>query len=301
MEIYDKDPIIDLKNAIVQKMKTNHGLEYSEDDTFDTIVDLFQLRNRQRQLKKDLILSNGENSLLYGELKNLPFSEVRKIYLDKDALIDDKKQDSEDENKKGSKRDALIKHLFKIQTNISLYQEQKYNEFLRKTEYKITQASQKNKIKEYIETLNNMGEQTIEEVIEYADEKGIVKKDDKLESFIEKNRYLYNRVKNLPFKEFQNLFKYLEGYTPFSTQHKIKGAEFNNVLVVLDNGKWNKYNFEYLFTGNGPESVRHRTQKIFYVCCTRAKENLAVFYNNPPSRVIEKTKEWFGDENVQCL
>jgi len=301
MEIYDKDPIIDLKNSIIQKMKTNHGLEYSEDDTFDTIVDLFQLKNRQRLLKKDLILSDEGNRLLYEELKNLPFSEIRKIYIDKDALIDDKKQDVEDENKKGSKRDALIKHLFKIQTNVNLYQEKKYNEFLRKTEYKITQASQKNEIKEFVEVLSNMGENSIKEVIEYAHEKGIAKKDDKLERFIEKNRYLYNRVKNLPFKEFQNLFNYLEGYTPFSTQHKIKGAEFDNVLVVLDNGKWNKYNFEYLFTGSGSESVRHRTQKIFYVCCTRAKENLAVFYNNPSIRVIEKAKEWFGDNNIQVI
>jgi len=48
----------------------------------------------------------------------------------------------------------------------------------------------------------------------------------------------------LKFETFQNLFKYLEGYTPFSTQHKIKGAEFDDVLVILDNGKWNNYNFE---------------------------------------------------------
>ena len=43
----------------------------------------------------------------------------------------------------------------------------------------------------------------------------------------------------------ENLFKYIEGYTPFSTQHKVKGAEFKNVLVILDNGNWNQYNFEY--------------------------------------------------------
>jgi len=312
MEIYDKDPIIDLKNAIIQKMKTNHGLEYSDDDTFDTIVDLFQLKNRQRQLKKDLILSNQENRLLYEELKDLPFLEVRKIYLDKDALIDDKKQDSEDENKKGSKRDALIKHLFKIQTNVNLYQEEKYNEFLRKTEYKITRASQKNEIKEFVEVLSSMGESSIEEVIEYADEKGIAKKDDKLERFMEKNRYLYNRVKGLPFKEFQNLFYYLEGYTPFSTQHKIKGAEFDNVLVVLDNGGWNQYNFEYLMNEEIFDSltpakkssfpkILNRTQKIFYVCCTRAKNNLAIFYNNPSASVLDKANEWFGEENVILL
>ena len=47
-----------------------------------------------------------------------------------------------------------------------------------------------------------------------------------------------------------------------------------------------------------------RTEKIFYVCCTRAKEQLAVFYHKPTTAVIDKAKEWFGKENIideQCL
>ncbi|MEN5386782.1 UvrD-helicase domain-containing protein [Aliarcobacter skirrowii] len=303
MEIYDKDPIIGLKKSILEKIKDNKKyskpeVQFNDDDSFDCVVDKFQLKDRQKNLKKDILLLDPTNANLYNQLKDLPFSIVRKIYLDKDALIDDKKQDTEDKNKKGSKRDNLIKHLFKIQTNINLYQEKKYNEFLRKTEYKITRVSDKQNIKEYVETLNTMTDSTIEEVINYADESGICKKDDKLNSFIEKNQYLYNRVKDLKFKTFQNLFYYLEGYTPFSTQHKIKGAEFNDVLVILDNGKWNNYNFENLFLANGSESILKRTQKIFYVCCTRAKKNLAVFYNNPSSEVINKAKEWFGETNI---
>lgn len=319
MVIYDKDPIIGLKKLILEKIKDNKKynkseVQFNNEDSFDAVVDIFQLKEKKvkgqdQRLKKDILLSDPINANLYNQLKDLPFSVVRKIYLDKDALIDDKKQDTEDENKKGSKRDNLIKHLFKIQTNINLYQENKYNEFLRKTEYKITSVSNKQTIKSYIEALNNMAESTMEEVINYADEKGICKKDDKLNSFIEKNQYLYNRVKDLKFKTFQNLFKYLEGYTPFSTQHKIKGAEFDDVLVILDNGKWNDYNFIYLFNENiyatldktkqkSFPNILKRTQKIFYVCCTRAKKNLAVFYNNPSTDVINKAKEWFGEINT---
>ncbi len=319
MEIYDKDPIIGLKKSILDKIKDNKKnnkpeVQFNDGDSFDCVVDKFQLKEKKvkgqdQRLKKDILLSDPTNVNLYNQLKDLPFSIVRKIYLDKDALIDDKKQDSENENKKGSKRDNLIKHLFKIQTNINLYQEKKYNEFLRKTEYKITRVSDKLNIKEYVETLNTMADNTIEEVISYADESGICKKDDRINSFIEKNQYLYNRVKNLKFKIFQNLFYYLEGYTPFSTQHKIKGAEFDNVLVVLDNGNWNDYNFMYLFNENIFDTldktkqktfpnILKRTQKIFYVCCTRAKKNLAVFYNNPSAEVINKAKEWFGETNI---
>jgi DNA helicase-2/ATP-dependent DNA helicase PcrA len=71
--------------------------------------------------------------------------------------------------------------------------------------------------------------------------------------------------------------------------------------VILDNGRWNQYNFKSLFEGGGTQSVLERTQKIFYVCCTRAKEKLAVFYHEPPTSVLEKAKEWFGETNVVDL
>lgn len=323
MDVYDKDPIIGLKNDILKKIKDNKKystaeIEILENDTFDIVVDKFQIKNRQRQLKKEVLLQDAANTILYNQLKDKLFSEVRKIYLDKDALIDDKKQDEDDENKKGSKRDYLIKHLYKIQTNISLYQNKLYNEFLRVTDYKnrIHNIAEKRKLKDNIESLINIGDKTIEEVIQDAHEKGICIIDDKLQDFKTDKEYLYNRIKTIKFIEFQLLYEYLEGKTPFSTKHKTKGAEFNNVMVVLNNGGWNDYNFEYLFdeinvhqalidgkskTKSKLESfprILTRTQKIFYVCCTRAKENLAVFYHDPSVEVISKAKEWFGIDNV---
>ena len=111
--------------------------------------------------------------------------------------------------------------------------------------------------------------------------------------------YVYDRVRTVKYSEFQKLYEYLEGRTPFSTQHKTKGTEFDRVLVVLDNAGWNNYNFESVFTGVArSESVKSRSQKIFYVCCTRAKEELAVFYYQPNANVISKAQEWFGTDNV---
>lgn len=305
MDIYDGDSVLRLKSEILEKIKYNEknnrpGIEINDDDTFDEVVDKFQLKNRQRELKKDILLSDPINTKLYNQLKDKPFAEVRRMYVNKDALIDDKKQDENDENKKGSNRDNLIKHLFKIQTNISLYQNKKYNEFLRATDfrYKITSIANKRILKENMESLIKVGDKTIEEVITDANEKGICIIDDKLIGFKEKKEYLYNRVKDVKFSEFQKLYEYLEGHTPFSTQHKTKGAEFDNILVLLDNGGWNNYNFEKMFLGTASHSVMDRTQKIFYVCCTRAKENLAVFFHNPSDEVLVKAKEWFGDKKV---
>ncbi|HLA57826.1 MAG TPA: UvrD-helicase domain-containing protein [Puia sp.] len=302
MEIYDKDPVIGLKNDIVRKIKNDieRGITYdiNDTDTFDVVADLVKPVNQKKELKKKVLLASHPD--LYDELKDVPFSEVRKIYLDKEALIDDKKQDDSDETKKGSKRDNLIRHLFKIQFNIHLYKNKQYNTFLRRTEYQIRSIADKVKIRDIVEQLDNMSESTIEEVIDFAAQEGICRKDDKFEQFIIDNSYLFNRVKTIKYREFQNLYNYLEGYTPFSTQHKIKGDEFKNVLVILDNGRWSNFNFEYLFTGAGTSaSVLNRTQKIFYVCCTRAKDNLVVFYNAPIPAVVSKAKEWFGESNVK--
>lgn len=162
----------------------------------------------------------------------------------------------------------------------------------------MTSHQSKIDLKTAIESLVNVEGKTIGEVIDSAHSKGVCIIGDKLERYKTGKSYLYNRICELPYKEFQEAYDYREGISPFTTQHKTKGAEFDNVLVVLDNGGWNSYNFEKFFRGTASESVESRTRKIFYVCCTRAKENLAVFYHDPPPEVIAKAKEWFGEENV---
>jgi DNA helicase II / ATP-dependent DNA helicase PcrA len=305
MDIYDDDPILGLKDDIVAKIKYNkknnkEEIEISDTDTLDTVVDKFKLKNVKKQLKKDVLLEDPNKAELYNLLKDKRFFEVKKMYLNKDSLLDDKKQEEEDENKKGSKRDNLIKHLFKVQKNIYLYSTGQYNEFLRITDYRhnIKSIADKRVLKDNIESLVDVGDKTIEEIIIESHEKGVCLIDERLERFRTDKEYLYNRVKKIKFKEFQKLFEYLEGKTPFSTKHKTKGDEFEDVLVVLDNGGWNKYNFENLFLGGGSANVLSNSQKLFYVCCTRAKEKLVVFYHNPSTTVLAKAKEWFGNANV---
>lgn len=295
MEIYNRDRIIEYKNNILKELKGRTDITIGEEDTFGQVVD--KVSFHKQPIIQTFLDTHSE---LYGEARNYKFSVFKNIYLESDVLTDDKKQDEDDENKKGSKRDSLLKHLFKIQDCIRLYQNNQYNDFIKKVEYKINTLDDKRILKERIDTLLSTDSKTIEEVIDEADTLGLVSKnDDKLKSFIERNEYAFNRIKIIKYSEFINLYNYLEGFTPFSTQHKTKGNEFENVLVVLDNGNWNKYNFEYLFNNRTDKaSVLERTQKIFYVCCTRAKENLAVFYNNPSLSVIETAKKWFGEGNV---
>ncbi|MBQ4819476.1 ATP-dependent helicase [Aquimarina sp. MMG016] len=299
MNIYNNDGILNYKNRIRRHLRDNPIEEDLSEKTFGEVIDILGSVNPTPAMQRFI----DENQELYETARNEIWNVFSKIYVDKDQLLDDKKQDEDDENKKGSKRDALIRHLYKIETNIFLYSNKRYNEFLRATDYRfsIRRIEDKRILKASIESLINVGEKTIEEVINEANENGVCLIDDKLERFIIDKGYLFNRVKNVKYKEFQKLFIYLEGLTPFSTQHKTKGAEFDNVLVVLDNGGWNNYNFKNLFLATGSESVLNRTQKLFYVCCTRSKEKLAIYFNSPDEAVLTKAIEWFGEANVIAL
>ncbi len=299
MDIYDGDKILDFVKQ-VKKFINENNIPFEESLTFGQVLKKLEQdmpTGSWKATETMLGFINNHNSL-YEESKLYSFHKISNMYIDKEGLIDDKKNDEGDKVNPLSQRDDLIKHLFKIQTNINLYNDRKFNDFLRKTEFKIQSVSDKVKLKEIIDNLIAMSNCTIENVIEFANKNGICKIDDKLLYFIEAKGYIYERVKQLKFAEFVNLYNYLEGNTPFSTQHKIKGAEFENVLVILDNGNWNKYNFKYLFENNGTESVRTRTNKLFYVCCTRAKENLAVYFHNPTQQTLTKAKSWFGVNNV---
>lgn len=310
MEIYDRDPLLIFKNGFIKHIKQK-GIAIDETKNFDNVVNSVEWNfsnkvkdsNKKGRKQIEVFLENTENARWYKLVKDKPFSVVKRMNWDKDSLISDKKEVDE-ERTTPSKRDKLIRHLFKIQKIIELYEMKDYNEFIRKTSFKIRSISDKEIIKEKIDTIINMKTSTIDEVIVYAHESGLCLKDDNIEDFIKENEYLYARVSEVEYEEFINLYTYLEGYSPFSTQHKIKGEEFLNVLVILDNGKWNSYNFEYLLDPSNSKcnlSVLTRTQKLFYVCCTRAMENLVVYCENPTLAMIRTAEEWFGKENCQRI
>lgn len=84
--------------------------------------------------------------------------------------------------------------------------------------------------------------------------------------------------------------RYYNEESPFATHHGVKGAQFERVLVVIDDEEagfrqysYGKY-FGYIPLSDndevkivaGEESVLDRTLRLFYVCCSRAMKDLAV-------------------------
>jgi DNA helicase-2/ATP-dependent DNA helicase PcrA len=309
MDLYNGDKILEYRNRIKNFIKDNNILENFNNNTFGEVIEYlltnFNSARETRAIKPTPAMQAfiEDNEDLYNIALEQNYLTFSKMYIDKDQLIDDKKQDEITENKKGSKRDSLIKHLYKIQKCIYLYNNGIFNEFIKITDYKnkLNSIESKRILKENIELLTIVQDKNIEEIIELAHETGVCFKDDKLEKFINEKSYIYNQVKEIQFTEIQNLFNYLEGKTPFSTKHKTKGSEYNNVFVILDNGNWRNYDFSNLFLKDGNASVLERTGKIFYVCCTRAKENLAIYFNSPSESVLDVAKDWFGEENVLNL
>lgn len=305
MCIYDKDKVLEFIKRVKGYIKDNGFTIDTEGKTFKEVYG--ELGGLQDGVPKQLAPTKGQqeyindNPEVYKLVFAQPYDEISKLYIDKDMLLDDKKNTADDLNKPSSNRDDLIKHLFKIEHCIYLYKERRFNEFSRITDFLITSVADKKNLKESMDSLIQVENRSIGDVIALASQLNLVVEDDKLERFQTSRNYVYRQVCQIPYQQFRKLYQYLEGYTPFSTQHKTKGAEYPNILVVLNNGQWNQYNFNYLFEENGNENVRHRTEKIFYVCCTRAKENLAVFFHQPSANVIEKASKWFGVDNIVNL
>ncbi len=203
----------------------------------------------------------------------------------------------------GNEPDRFAHHLLKIGSVLYYFKVKQFAFVIDTIQSKIKTNADKQNISTVLSKLNDsVNMNTIEEMINAFDKERIIRKDDRFDEYIEKHKDVYDRLKTLPSAQIISYFTYYNSFSPYSTQHGIKGAEFDNVLVVMDNGRWNNYNFKYYFEKTpNKESVFQRTERIFYVCCSRAKRNLVVYYPQPTEVAINQAKILFGDANVQKL
>jgi DNA helicase-2/ATP-dependent DNA helicase PcrA len=114
------------------------------------------------------------------------------------------------------------------------------------------------------------------------------------------------KLRDVSYREIIALRRYLDGFSPFETKHGVKGAEFENVLVVVGRG-WNRYNFgEMLELANGGAvpaakvDAFERNRNLFYVACSRPKRRLAVLFTQKLSAAgVQTLSTWFGQHAVE--
>ena len=112
------------------------------------------------------------------------------------------------------------------------------------------------------------------------------------------------KLRAVQYTEMIALDRFIDGHTPFATKHGVKGAEFENVIVVLGRG-WNKYNFGQMleWMNAGPPADRlemyENNRNLFYVACSRPKVRLALLFTQLLSaQALETLTEWFGGESI---
>ena len=219
----------------------------------------------------------------------LGFIELLSAYSNSDRLI-------------GNDPDQLAQHLLKIGGILYYFYKKQFAYVIDNIHRRVQTNTDKQHISTALTRLYGNLAISIEEMINEFDKIRLISKDDKFREYIAKNEDAYEAIKVLPATQILAYFSYYNRFSPYSTQHGIKGAEFDNVLVVMDNGKWNNYSFKHYFEKTPTkDSVIKRTERIFYVCCSRAEDNLVVFYPKPTPKIIEQAKVLFGEMNVHLL
>jgi DNA helicase-2/ATP-dependent DNA helicase PcrA len=123
----------------------------------------------------------------------------------------------------------------------------------------------------------------------------------------EREQAFYAGLFALPYAEVRAFAAFFAAHTPFATKHGVKGDEFDTVLVVLDDGgaNWNLYSFSKYLGGEDQaanEKRWSRSRNVFYVCCSRAKVNLAVIDLTARSAAKDqRVSAWFGEDNAHFL
>ncbi len=128
--------------------------------------------------------------------------------------------------------------------------------------------------------------------------------DENTKKRIEKDIGFNSSLMELPYIEFVNLFKHTQNQNVFSTKHGTKGEEYRNVLVVIDDTSWkSQYKFEGYFDNSDNSNERkERTKNLFYVSCSRAKENLVVLaLSKMGEQAMKQIEVWFGSENIKQI
>ena len=109
---------------------------------------------------------------------------------------------------------------------------------------------------------------------------------------------------DLDYTQFLSAINFLYPESEFSTEHGVKGEEYDNVIFVISRG-WNQYQFEkYIpMIKNGypadKEASFIRNRNLFYVCCSRPKKRLFIFISIQIDDVFRNYLEnMVGKENI---
>lgn len=161
-------------------------------------------------------------------------------------------------------------------------------------------------IGDVVELLKRTKRPRLSEAVE-AKEKALSDADEEQAEPDERLDVLRN-LKAIKYSEVVSLTDFINENTPFSTKHGVKGAEFENVLVIFSRG-WNMYDFNLFLeqAQNPPTDAKklqsfERNRNLFYVACSRPKKRLAALFTHQLSpQALDTLSRWFGAQSIHAL
>ncbi|RTQ64580.1 ATP-dependent helicase, partial [Acinetobacter baumannii] len=104
---------------------------------------------------------------------------------------------------------------------------------------------------------------------------------------------------NLLLSEVLNYFNYIEENSnsdeKYLTMHKTKGTGIENVFVVLEEFFWSNYSFRSIYDSSYSNfKVKEKSEKLFYVACSRTIKNLMILINYETNDELELIREKFS-------
>lgn len=145
---------------------------------------------------------------------------------------------------------------------------------------------------------------------EGADIEGLIDPEER-----QKRLAAWGALKDVPFSQVEKYYSYIKGESYFDTHQGVKGLGFPRVMVVLDDeaAGGHLFSYEKLFgvkalsdTDNkniaeGKDSALTRTNRLFYVICSRAEQSLAIVVYTTNPRALKEfflTSQIFKEEEI---
>ena len=146
------------------------------------------------------------------------------------------------------------------------------------------------------------GRVSLEEMLRFAIEQRIVEPDPRLGAFLypdgphrdvvldDRAREVLTAMSACTYAELAGYGAYVERHSPYATHQGTKGAEFDRVIVVLDDddSRHSQFSYDKLLglgalsrtdednQAAGRDSVIERTRRLLYVCVSRARTSVAI-------------------------
>lgn len=200
--------------------------------------------------------------------------------------------------------------------------------------FKINGKNQNRSLKEMVElakeSVNGLDEKwrnsNIKSVLEYCRQYELIEFSDRLIQHLdrkprqevydqekfgqEKGDWLCDEFFDMATGELEKYCDFIRDNTNYSTQHGVKGEEYPDVLVVMDDieAEWNYYNFCKLLApetfGSPTKGQQQRGEKLAYVSFSRAEDNLRILlYTSKPTQTKDELvrNNLFAEKQISII